>query len=121
MIFQKLKSIKNLIFNKINKKPFLYLNIIILFFFIIFFLIWNFSQTITVSEPKIFVPEKTEEEKIIQQQLKELEKLKEGSIPFTEEEIQIQVKELEKLRQEIKPLSSEEIQKQLVELNKLKE
>lgn len=100
-------------FQKLGKKPFLYIAIIIVILAII--LIWYFSR-----EPEKLVPEEPTKEQIIEQQLKELEKLRAETPPLSEEEVQKQLKELEKLRKETKPLSQEEINKQLEELEKLR-
>ncbi|MEK9135322.1 MAG: hypothetical protein AAB451_03455 [Patescibacteria group bacterium] len=66
----------------------------------------------------------SEKEKITNQQLKELDELKQraDNQPLTAEQKKVQVKDLEILRQQsgIKPLSQSEIQKQLEELDKLR-
>lgn len=104
---------------KPDKKSLLYLGIVIAAAILVIFLIWYFAR---VSEmPEKLVPEKPEKERIIEQQLEELEQLREDTATPTEKEIKTQLKELEKLRQKTKPLSQEEIQKQLEEFNKLRE
>jgi len=63
----------------------------------------------------------TEEETEAEKQLRELERLRAGVLPLTEEETQRQLEELEALREGIEPLSEEETQKQLEELEKLRQ
>ncbi len=113
--------VKDYISNWMSKKSLIYLSIVILAFFLALVLIWYFSRMSQVSE---ILPEKSsQEQQIINKQLKKLEKLREETLPsLTDKEIQTQVKELEKLRkQTTKPiLSQEEIQKQLEELEKLR-
>ena len=62
----------------------------------------------------------TEEETDIERELRELEGLREGISPLTEEETQGQLGELEELREGIEPLSEEESQKQLEGLEELR-
>lgn len=115
----KLDSIRNYLSNGASKKSFLYLVIVILAFIIIAVgLIWYFSQKPEIEE--VSIPEKSEEEKMIEQQLEELEKLRTETAPLSEREIQTQLEELEELRQKQKPPSQQEIQKQLEELDKLR-
>ncbi|MBT9171541.1 MAG: hypothetical protein DDT18_01924 [Actinobacteria bacterium] len=106
---------------KLDKKSLIYLGVVILAFIIAIGLIWYYSRIPVGPEPEKFVPEKSEEERIIEQQLEALEELRAEAPPLSEEEIQTQVKELEKLQPEQKPLSEQEIQKQLEELEKLRE
>lgn len=83
-------------------------------------LLWALFQKEKIPPQKEIAPEKTQEELVIEKQLKELEELKKESSTFTEKEIQSQIKELEKFKKETKPLSQKEIQKQLEELEKLR-
>ena len=101
-----------------NKKLFIYLIIVVVASFLAAGLIWYFSQRPETGE--ISIPEKSERDKIIEQQLKELEQLRRETLPLTDEEARNQLEELKKLRQGTKPLSQEEIQKQLEELKKLR-
>ena len=107
-MLQKLNSVKDCIFNRVGKKPLIYLGIIVVF--LVLFLIWYYYLKIS-NIPETFLPEKSAKEILIEQQLKELETLRGETHPLTEEEIQTQLKELEKLRLKTKPFSQEEIQK----------
>ncbi len=114
-MFQKLKE---------NKKFLFLVGSIILIFFLISFLyyLYYLSQIGKISEIKEeIIPEKSEEELMIERQLKELEQLRGEAQPPTPEEIKRQIEELEKLRKEIKPPSPEEIERQIEELDKLRE
>ena len=103
---------------RLNKKSLIYLTIVILEAFLVIGLVWYFSQ---IPGIEVSMPEKPEEEKIIEQQLDELGQLRKETPLLTEEEIKAQLKELEKLRQKTNSLSQEKIQKQLEELNKLRQ
>lgn len=83
-------------------------------------LIWYFSRL--PGREKISGPEKSEEEKMIERQMDELELLRKEAV-FLMPSVQGQtglLKELEKLRQKPKPFSLEQIQKQLEEMDKLR-
>lgn len=117
-MLQKVDPVRNYISKGIDKKSLLYLGIVIIAFLVAIGLIWYFFRVPKI--PETLVPEKPSKEKIIEQQLKELEQLRKETPTLTEKEIQSQLKELEKLRSKTKPLSQEEIQKQLEELEKLR-
>ena len=90
-------------YRNLDKKSLIYLVIVVIAFFSAAGLIWYFSQMPGIKE--ISMPEKSEREKIIEQQLKELEQLRGENPSLTEEEARNQLEELEKLRQGTKPLS----------------
>jgi flagellar basal body-associated protein FliL len=104
----------------LDKKSLIYLIIVFITSFLAAGLIWYFSKIPPLPKEEKIAPVKSEKEKIIEQQLKELDQLRTETATPTEKEIQEQLKELEKLRQKTKSLSQEEIQKQLEGLNKLK-
>jgi hypothetical protein len=83
---------------KPDKKSLQYLGIIIIIAIIV--CIGFFYYRSLMSEPEIEdgVLEELKQERIIKQQLKELEELGEDAEPLTDEEIQKQLEELNKLR-----------------------
>jgi len=111
----------NLSFQKPDKKSFCYLAIILAAAILVIAGCFWYYRSLRI-EPGIGEEalEKLKQERIIKQQLEELERLREATSPLTEEEIQSQLRELEKLRQETESLSERETQTQLEELEKLR-
>ena len=101
-----------------DKKSLLYLGIVFTIAVLVLFAVFYYGSQMP-EQQKIVTLKKLEKEKVIQQQLQELDQLKEEAQLLTEEEIQDQLKELEQIQQGIQSLTEEEIQKQLKELNKL--
>jgi len=105
---------------KLDKKSFQYLSIVIIIAIIVCIGFFYYSSLMPESESEVEygMLEELKKERIIKQQLKELEQFGEGVKPLTEQEIEGQLKELDQFQQGTKPLTDEEIQKQLEELNK---
>ena len=84
-------------------------------------LVFGLILGLVIFQRERIVPEEMiGEEAMIEKQLEELERLREATLPLTEEEIQSQLRELEKLHQETESLSEGETQTQLEELEKLR-
>ncbi len=106
---------------KLDKKSLLCLSIVITSAILVCVGSFYFlSQIPRIEGGEKVIPEKSEKEKIIEQQLQELNWLRENTKPLTEEEIQEQLEELKQIQQKTQPLTEEEIQKQLEELDKLR-